>query len=116
MKSHRPLSVCQLLAFFHNGLVGGQIAFAHGAHVVKAGIEAPFVEVVKEQAAYAAGFVAVPEVKILVAPALVAFIYIVAKRCAQIAGGLMPEAAVFVRSEEHTSELQSRGHLVCRLL
>src|SRR5690625_5698594 len=25
-------------------------------------------------------------------------------------------AAVGVRSEEHTSELQSRGHLVCRLL
>src|SRR5690625_6193970 len=25
-------------------------------------------------------------------------------------------AAVFLRSEEHTSELQSRGHLVCRLL
>src|SRR5437870_3208989 len=24
--------------------------------------------------------------------------------------------AVIVRSEEHTSELQSRGHLVCRLL
>src|SRR5690625_7088429 len=23
---------------------------------------------------------------------------------------------VYVRSEEHTSELQSRGHLVCRLL
>src|SRR5437660_8732831 len=26
------------------------------------------------------------------------------------------EAHEFVRSEEHTSELQSRGHLVCRLL
>src|SRR5690625_6619196 len=26
------------------------------------------------------------------------------------------EAAVTPRSEEHTSELQSRGHLVCRLL
>src|SRR5690625_5893000 len=26
------------------------------------------------------------------------------------------KAAVFIRSEEHTSELQSRGHLVCRLL
>src|SRR5690625_7082218 len=26
------------------------------------------------------------------------------------------EYADFVRSEEHTSELQSRGHLVCRLL
>src|SRR5437870_8113008 len=27
-----------------------------------------------------------------------------------------PAAAGLVRSEEHTSELQSRGHLVCRLL
>src|SRR5690625_1079290 len=26
------------------------------------------------------------------------------------------EADVIIRSEEHTSELQSRGHLVCRLL
>src|SRR5690625_6166891 len=26
------------------------------------------------------------------------------------------EVANFLRSEEHTSELQSRGHLVCRLL
>src|SRR5690625_5844853 len=29
---------------------------------------------------------------------------------------LLPEAFAAVRSEEHTSELQSRGHLVCRLL
>src|SRR5690625_1809548 len=28
----------------------------------------------------------------------------------------IPEAAEKTRSEEHTSELQSRGHLVCRLL
>src|SRR5690625_6870656 len=27
-----------------------------------------------------------------------------------------PKKAVILRSEEHTSELQSRGHLVCRLL
>src|SRR5690625_5357216 len=27
-----------------------------------------------------------------------------------------PPDAVYRRSEEHTSELQSRGHLVCRLL
>src|SRR5690625_5798752 len=27
-----------------------------------------------------------------------------------------PDACIFYRSEEHTSELQSRGHLVCRLL
>src|SRR5207253_8379453 len=29
---------------------------------------------------------------------------------------LLPAIALFARSEEHTSELQSRGHLVCRLL
>src|SRR5690625_6921531 len=29
---------------------------------------------------------------------------------------LFEELGVEVRSEEHTSELQSRGHLVCRLL
>src|SRR5690625_6499720 len=33
---------------------------------------------------------------------------------AQLAMG--EEAGVVERSEEHTSELQSRGHLVCRLL
>src|SRR5690625_6949930 len=30
--------------------------------------------------------------------------------------GTLVSAATFRRSEEHTSELQSRGHLVCRLL
>src|SRR5690625_6560625 len=29
---------------------------------------------------------------------------------------LIVSVAVVLRSEEHTSELQSRGHLVCRLL
>src|SRR5690625_1769052 len=32
------------------------------------------------------------------------------------AGGLLMIALAGLRSEEHTSELQSRGHLVCRLL
>src|SRR5690625_6763086 len=30
--------------------------------------------------------------------------------------GWTPEDVIAFRSEEHTSELQSRGHLVCRLL
>src|SRR5690625_6992107 len=40
----------------------------------------------------------------------------------EVPGGACPAASgtstllVGVRSEEHTSELQSRGHLVCRLL
>src|SRR5207253_6813644 len=29
-------------------------------------------------------------------------------------GGMAAVVAIFLRSEEHTSELQSRGHLVCR--
>src|SRR5207253_10944218 len=35
---------------------------------------------------------------------------------ASILFGLYFFPAVLLRSEEHTSELQSRGHLVCRLL
>src|SRR5437870_10433474 len=30
--------------------------------------------------------------------------------------GELPAGGALLRSEEHTSELQSRGHLVCRLL
>src|SRR5207253_10625403 len=33
-----------------------------------------------------------------------------------VAGIRTPEKIAKLRSEEHTSELQSRGHLVCRLL
>src|SRR5687768_18262346 len=33
-----------------------------------------------------------------------------------LAGGIMAEGGMAARSEEHTSELQSRLHLVCRLL
>src|SRR5207253_3882697 len=37
--------------------------------------------------------------------------------CGNRTAGRMPaHDKRFVRSEEHTSELQSRGHLVCRLL
>src|SRR5437660_3693800 len=31
-------------------------------------------------------------------------------------GGVILSASIILRSEEHTSEVQSRGHLVCRLL
>src|SRR5690625_5733567 len=34
----------------------------------------------------------------------------------EIASRVNPRQAVSMRSEEHTSELQSRGHLVCRLM
>src|SRR5439155_13241185 len=34
----------------------------------------------------------------------------------QLVGHVTDSERIFGRSEEHTSELQSRGHLVCRLL
>src|SRR5437870_12260790 len=36
--------------------------------------------------------------------------------CTDVVYGSTTGPTVFPRSEEHTSELQSRGHLVCRLL
>src|SRR5690625_6815233 len=33
-----------------------------------------------------------------------------------LAGVVLAVVSIVARSEEHTSELQSRGHLVCRLL
>src|SRR5690625_7065896 len=39
-----------------------------------------------------------------------------AQRIAEILGELESLLGELERSEEHTSELQSRGHLVCRLL
>src|SRR3712207_7812363 len=38
------------------------------------------------------------------------------KKCHGRADGGVPSTAVVARSEEHTSELQSRQYLVCRLL
>src|SRR5437870_10733621 len=37
-------------------------------------------------------------------------------RLRSVRSSLQPFGKVLERSEEHTSELQSRGHLVCRLL
>src|SRR2546422_8350660 len=40
----------------------------------------------------------------------------VVKTLKEMTGGRGPDACIDARSEEHTSELQSRLHLVCRLL
>src|SRR5690625_6576227 len=41
---------------------------------------------------------------------------LIAKRDRRLLGATVPADGLYLRSEEHTSELQSRGHLVCRLL
>src|SRR5690625_2794765 len=43
-------------------------------------------------------------------------ITIVTNDITAIQQAIMVTLKIFVRSEEHTSELQSRGHIVCRLL
>src|SRR5439155_25286290 len=51
------------------------------------------------------------------APAAIANLQVVLPhRKAQLTRTALKYAARTTRSEEHTSELQSRGHLVCRLL
>src|SRR2546429_4243662 len=43
-------------------------------------------------------------------------VFAIHARAAVAAHGVQADAGALVRSEEHTSELQSRLHLVCRLL
>src|SRR5690625_6184386 len=50
------------------------------------------------------------------APALVETDYTPSQSDSQLPENPTPSPALLVRSEEHTSELQSRGHIVCRLL
>src|SRR5690625_6810448 len=45
-----------------------------------------------------------------------AVLYITVAAVNVVNANIDPTEMVFIRSEEHTSELQSRGHLVCRLL
>ncbi len=69
---------------------------AHAALEGEAALEAPLVEIVEEQAAHAAGFVAVLEEEILVAPLLEAGIDIVAKVLAGVPRRVMPVQHVFL--------------------
>src|SRR5690625_6530794 len=62
-----------------------------------------------------AAVVALIALKVAARPASERFLYGRAK--AEYFSAAVEGAMIFVaRSEEHTSELQSRGHLVCRLL
>src|SRR5207253_3904997 len=59
--------------------------------------------------------------RIVSSPAIVPAISFMRSASTAAASGCAPPGGVFstsrfARSEEHTSELQSRGHLVCRLL
>lgn len=58
------------------------------------------VQIIKEQSANAALFVAMFEVEIIVAPLFVAWINIFAKRLAQVAGGAVPVNGIFFETIE----------------
>src|SRR5690606_34016575 len=78
----------------HDRLIGGHIAVAHRPHECKALLKATGIVVVKEQPADSAGFVAVFEKKVVIAPLFEPWINLLAKRCAGLPGGLVPMAAI----------------------
>src|SRR5690625_5684670 len=55
-------------------------------------------------------------VRVLVVDNYDSFVYNLVQYLAQLGADCHVRRNNVVRSEEHTSELQSRGHLVCRLL
>src|SRR5690606_39360815 len=69
--------------------------------------EAPLVQIVEEESADAAGFVAMLEEEIAIAPILVPRIRVISERCARVASGAMPVQHVFfervVRGEVETA-------------
>src|SRR5213075_3491198 len=77
-------------AFVHNGNVGIEEAVANGLHEAERTLEAAGAEVVEEQPADAARFASVLEKEVLVAPALVFCVDVIAKRRAQIARDGVP--------------------------
>ncbi|MES1942613.1 ferric pseudobactins receptor protein RF5-like protein [Salinisphaera sp. PC39] len=108
------LAVSRIAAAFDDGGVGGHETASHVAREVETALEAPFVEVVEEQAADAALLAAVREVEVVVAPALEARIDVLAVDGAEIADAAMPVArvrleAVVGRQVEAAAEPPDRG-------
>ncbi len=88
----------RILAFFHDGQVGIQVAVTHRLHECEASFEPPLIQVVEEQAADTPGFVAVFQEEVFITPLLVAGIDIRAKG---FAGGLcraVPVNSVFLEA------------------
>ena len=83
---------------FNNGQISVGIAFAHRTHKAERGIKIRRVQIVKEQPANAALFVAVFEVKVVVAPLFVFRVYVFAKRQAEIACGRMPVHGILFKA------------------
>src|SRR5690625_2058598 len=67
-----PLTVLHVFAPLYYGQVGVEKAVPHSAHEIKAALEPALVEIVKKQPAHAPGLTAMPIVKIVIAPLLVA--------------------------------------------
>src|SRR5690606_2964249 len=95
-----PLPPGQSLATGDDGPVGGHVAVPHGAQEGEALLEAQLAELIEEEPPHAPGLGAVPEVEILVAPALEAGVEAGAER---VAGGLrrpVPVLAVLGKGVE----------------
>src|SRR6185312_14067527 len=94
-----PLAVLRVAALLGDGRVGRQEVVADAAHERERALETLGIQVIEEQATHAAGFVAVLEEEVLVAPLLVAGVGLDAEGgVAGSLGGLMPVAHVFLET------------------
>src|SRR5690625_682319 len=93
-----PLTVLHVFAPLYYGQVGVEKAVPHSAHEIKAALEPALVEIVKKQPAHAPGLTAMPIVKIVIAPLLVAGVDLGAKGFAGLAGNAMPVPTVLFKA------------------
>ena len=87
--------VFSVLALLHDGQVGGHIVIADALHDGETSGEVRFVKVIKKQAADAALFVAVFDIKIFITPFFVSGVSVFAKWLTGLFRGLVPVRAVF---------------------
>src|SRR5690625_3950381 len=98
LKMPLPLTVLHVFAPLYYGQVGVEKAVPHSAHEIKAALEPALVEIVKKQPAHAPGLTAMPIVKIVIAPLLVAGVDLGAKGFAGLAGNAMPVPTVLFKA------------------
>lgn len=114
LKLALAIGVGRGFAPFDDWQISGKKRIAHGAEEGERMVEAELVEIVEEQSADAARFVAVFQEKVVVAVFLEARIECVAERRDRVVGGAMPVDGIFfetvVRGEiETAAEPPGRG-------
>ena len=100
LKIALALAVGHRFSSLYNWQISVGVAFAYRLHKGKTVVEIWRVQIIKEQPANAALFVAMFEVEVFVAPFFVTRINVFAKWQAQVTGGAVPVNGVFFKTIE----------------